>query len=272
MGSLYPLTVMYSRVLESLEQRPSQLSLHRDVNVDGGNYRQTHPEEWYRIPASPALPNSGEWVHKWYLVPFSDSGSSASSSWARKLGASATITFQNPNRVALPFSEPTQADTIAIDAGGAGYSESTNPEWEDRDPTPGALNDNQRQPSAGQTATATWTFTVPTAGWYRIEATGLAEGSNPLPAGTYSISYGSTVSENVTPTTPLTFATGQSWQPLATKYLPAGSLAVQLTTDATGTNIADGMRIVHCSLQITTVTAPTTDTAGATVEIKPAVR
>jgi prepilin-type N-terminal cleavage/methylation domain-containing protein len=96
MSGLFPLVVMYSRALESLEQRPSQMSFHRNASVDGNAYRVGHPLEWYQVPANPALPNSGEWVHRWYLVPFSDSAATTSNAWARKLGASASIKYKSP--------------------------------------------------------------------------------------------------------------------------------------------------------------------------------
>lgn len=272
LGALYPLTVSYSRIVESLEQRPSDLAQHRAADFDGKAYRLDHPQEWYQVPVSPAAPNSGEWVHRWYLVPSSDSGSMASTSWTRKLGAAATVKYQNPNRVAMPLAEPSKDTILELDAGGSGFAESINPAWIDHNVVPDAYNTNQHQPEAGRAATATWTFTIAEAGWYRIEVTGLVAGTTALPAGTYRVTYGTTTAEDITPSTLLRFAASQTWQPLAIKYLPAGSLDVQLTTDTTGTAIADGMRIVRCSPQITELTSATADSAGATVEIKPAVR
>ena len=72
-----------------------------------------------------------------------------------------------------------------------------------------------------------------------------------MPAGTYRLSYGTTSGEDVTPVTDLTFRTSDTWQLLTTKYISgAGDVTVQLTPDASGTAIADGMRLVRCSLQI----------------------
>ena len=275
MSGLFPMVVMYSRVLESLEQRPSQLSLHRNAGVDGNEYRVGHPLEWYQVPAVPAVPNSGEWVHKWYLVPSSDIDSDASNAWARKLGASVSITYEMPtNTVEEPLTVPTTADITVWDAiVGAHYSDSSDPAWTDDDPAAtDAYGGNQRHPAAGDVGTATWTFTDVVAGWYRVEATGVVSGETTLPADTYKLSYGATVDEDVTPTTPLKFETSSEWCPLTTKYFSAGTVTVQLTTDTSGSAIADAMRIVRCSLQVESWTSPTTETAGATVEIKPAVR
>ena len=111
------------------------------------------------------------------------------------------------------------------------------------------------------------------AGWYRVEATGLVS-PGPLPAGcNYKLSSDSGVTwSDPTPATNLTFGTSSTWQPLATKYFSAGTVTVRLTTDTSGSAIADGMRIVRCSVQIKSLTPPTTETAAASVEIKPAVR
>ena len=90
MSGLFPLVVMYSRALESLEQRPSQLSTHRNASVDGNAYRLANPAEWYQVGTAPytrtaSQPNAGDWVHKWYFVPSSDTASQGSDVWARKL-------------------------------------------------------------------------------------------------------------------------------------------------------------------------------------------
>lgn len=269
MSGLFPLVIMYSRVLESLEQRPYHLSFQRNT------YREEHPLEWYQVPATPAAPNSGEWVNKWYLMPFSDSASRASDAWARKLGTSASVKYKSPtSTLEESLTEPTTADITVWDAvAGDHYSDSSDPAWTDDDPpATGAYGGNQRRPAPGNVATATWTFTDVIAGWYRLEATGLVSGDAALPAGTYKLSYGTTVGEDVTPSTHLKFEASSLWQPLTTKYFIAGTVTVQLTTDTSGAMIADGMRLVRCSVQIASLTPPTTETAGASVEIKPAVR
>ena len=137
---------------------------------------------------------------------------------------------------------------------------------------PGPYGGNERCPMAGVVGTATWTFSNVAAGWYRVEATGLVAGATPLPAGTYTLSYGTTSSEDVTPATGLTFQTSEVFQPLTTKYISGGSVTVQLTTDTSGTAIADAIRLVRCSVQITSFAWPASATGTASVEIKPAVR
>jgi prepilin-type N-terminal cleavage/methylation domain-containing protein len=279
MSGLFPLVVMYSRALEVLEQRPSQLSGHRSAGVDDNAYRLANPAEWYQVGAAPytrtdSQPNAGDWVHKWYLVPCSDSASRGSNVWARKLGACASIRYRAPTgTIEEPVDVPTTAEITVWDAGVAGhYSQSLDPSWTDYAPTPGAYGDNQRRPDPGKVGTATWTFNDVAAGWYRVEATGLVAGATTLPAGTYRLSNGTTTAEDVTPAKALAFGTSAVWQPLTTKYISAGDVTVQLTTDTSGTAIADAVRLVRCSVQIKSLTWSTSDTATASVEIKPAVR
>jgi prepilin-type N-terminal cleavage/methylation domain-containing protein len=272
MSGLFPLVVMYSRVLKSLEQRPKPLS----VDTDSYAYRVANPTEWHQVPATPAAPNSGEWVRRWYLVPASDGLAPSSDAWARKLGADASVNLVTPaNPTEVSLAEPTTADVTAWDAEvGVHYSDSADPAWTDDDPAAtGAYRGNQRHPAAGNVATATWTFTGVVAGWYRVEATGLVS-PGPLPTGcNYKLSsdLGVTWGNPITPTN-LTFGTSSTWQPLTTKYFSAGTVTVQLTTDTSGTVIADGLRIVRCSVQIQRLDPFTREAAAASVEIKPAVR
>lgn len=273
MSALFPLVSTYSRALELLEQRPDrvqQLSRHRYEDVDGHTYRVDHETEWYQVPASPAAPNSGEWVHKWYLVPFSDSDSQGADAWARKLGASATIKYKSPQSTTeqLP-NEPTKAtdvDPCGVDAGTLGYTESG--PWTDV-PDSDAYNDGYHRSPSGATdvPTATWTLPVDPSGWYQIEATGIVLGTSPLPLDTYRI-----VDQDITPATSLTFGPSSEWCSLTTKYLSAGVVTVQLTTDASGTAIADGMRLVRCSVQVESLDPITAETATARVSIKPGKR
>jgi hypothetical protein len=275
MSGLFPLVVMYSRVLELLEQRPNQLSAHRNADVDGKAYRVEHPAEWYQVPATPAVPNSGEWVHKWYLVPSSDSASPVSVAWARKLGASASIKFAAPtNRTEEPLAEPAKWDD-ELDAVGGGtnpnYTEAPGSDWSDES-SADAWNGSQRRQPPGEAANATWTFAVPDDGWYRIEATGLVSGT-PSAGCSYTLSYGDPPADVAVPLPATeTFGASSTWSVLTTKYLGSGQLTVRLNAGASDSAIADGMRIVRCSVQIKTLTPPTTETATASVEITPAVR
>jgi len=278
MSGLFPLVVMYSRVLELLEQRPKQLALDRLA------YREANPTEWYQVPATPAAPNSGEWVHKWYLVPFSDSdiAAKASDAWARKLGASASIKHKSPTGTSEVLlaepTKPTDTELAGLDAGVATYYKEL-PEPSDPDhpwiPVDGVYYNaqaHQSPPGATSTPTATWTFTGVTAGWYRIEATGLVS-PGPLPMDCFykfSSDSGATWSDSITPN--LTFGQSARWELLAIRYFSSSDVMIQLTTGTNSNAIADGMRIVRCSVQIKSLTLPTAETGTATVEIKPALR
>jgi prepilin-type N-terminal cleavage/methylation domain-containing protein len=276
MSALFPLVVMYSRVLESLEQRPNQLSFHRSAGVDGRDYRVAHPLEWYQVPTGPGAPNAGEWVHRWYLVPSSDSAARTADAWARKLGASASIKYFSPTgTLEEPLAEPTQANIIAWDAVGgttAYYVETPQDGWSDEAPA-AAWNGNQRRQPPGLAATAAWLFTVPDDGWYRIEATGLVAGSPPAGCN-YTISSGAPATEVTVPMPAgQTFGASAIWSPLAIKHFSSGPVTVRLNAAATESALADGMRLVRCSVQITSWTPPlAAGTATVSVEIKPAIR
>ena len=272
LAGLFPMIVMQSRVIESLEQRPEKLSLHRDNSQDSHVYREAHPTEWYKVTTS-GEPDFGEWVHRWYLVPFSDAASTGSAAWARKLGAGASLRYAQPVAVQhISLDEPTNAEIVENDAAGGGanpnYAESTSPDWTDQVDA-NALNGSQRRPPTDAAGTAAWTFTVANAGWYQIQATGLVAGSAP-PGCSYTLIYAGIEVPIAIPST-LQFGANQEPSLLATKYLPAGSVTLQLTADATNVAIADGVRIVRCSLQIQSVTSDAGNNPTAIVEIKPAI-
>lgn len=273
MSGLFPMVVMYSRMLESLEQRPNQLALDRLA------YRVEHPLEWYQVPADPPVPNSGEWVHKWYLVPFSDIPSSTSSAWARKLGASASVkigtyttyTQQTPT-APTKCDNSLDADDIESDSS---YVEAVPANWTTGS-SAAAYYDSYRKQQVAEETTAEWTFTVSEKGWYQVQATGFVPGTSTSDS-SYTVTYGTgPTSDPVSLPSDKMFEFGTSleWTVLTTKYFSADTVTVQLTTGTSGTAIADGMQLVRCSVQVESWTPPTTETAEATatVEIKPAVR
>jgi hypothetical protein len=216
------------------------------------------------------------------LVPFSDSDSNPSDAWARKLGASASIHYKSPAsppRVVdlLEPTKPTDPDPNALDAVGGGtnpYTEAPGPDWLD-EPSLDALGQSQRRAPEDASASARWSFNVVDAGWYQVQATGLVSGAAPATC-SYTLFYGSPAVDVPIPVPAnLTFGASSVWSPLMTKplYFIANTVVtVQLTPDASGTAIADGMRIVRCSVQIQSLEPLTRETATARVEIKPAVR
>lgn len=308
-GGLFPLIAMYSRMLGSLEQRPDEVS--RPLRSSNA-YRvaKSDPQvpafdaEWYQVSTQSTAPNAGEWVRKRFLVPFSDSDSnqtvdaqlSAADAWARRLGASASVRYNRPaDRAAPPdrcnspenLPEPTKATDAnpagvdAADTTTTDYSESPPPTceaplvpWTTVTGAYGGNNAARQSPvNATNTPTATWTLNIPSgeAGWYQVQATGLVPGTMPA-ACFYKLSTDAGVnwSDPITPS--LTFGQSSTWQPLVTKYFDDGTVTVQLTTDTLGSAIADRVRLVRCSVQITSWPKPTATTATATVDIKPAVR
>jgi len=293
MSGLFPLVVMYSRVLELLEQRPTKLSFHRTNDAtygDNNEYRITNfTTKWYKVGTAPNTtpntePNFGEWVHKWYLVPSSDGASQASNAWARKLGASASVRFAVPtNRTEEPLAEPTKADITVVDDGAAAYVAG---DWV-LDASGGFQGNRHRHahsaaPPPTSDEKATWTFPQVASGWYQVQATW-----TPLGDQATDVSY--TLYDNGTSlaatfpvasqnqqVAPTLNDGGVLWQPLKIAYFPSGFVSVTLSavsaTNSTAYVNADGMRLVRCSVQITSLTPPTTETATASVEIRPAVR
>jgi prepilin-type N-terminal cleavage/methylation domain-containing protein len=285
MSGLFPLVIMYSKVLESLEQRPEKLALHRNVGVDDNTYREGHLGEWYRVGTAPytrteTVPNAGDWVHKWYLVPPSDSASSASNTWARKLGASASIKYISPTAAPPDLVDvPTAAtatNPAGVDAGVATYYVES-PDSGSGTPwtvVPGTyyLDSFAHQSPTGAPGTATWTVTVAAAGWYQVQATGLVSPGSLPPNCSYAISTDSGLNWTNPIMPNLSFGQSATWQPLAFNYFNAGTVTIRLTTAANSGAIADGMRLVRCYPNITSFTLPITETATATVHIKPAMR
>ncbi len=181
------------------------------------------------------LPSSGTW----YLVPSSDT-------WARKLGAGASITDVDPGP------KPT-SPVLSGDDGDACYAEA-DLGWV-ADSNPLAYQADSRRhaaPPEGSTPTgtnvATWTFTSVIPGWYQVEAT-WPEASDQTDAACYTIYDGETsttdalVDQRNAPAGPLD--DGRPWQTLSTQFVRNSTVRVQLDGEATsGYVVADGMRLV----------------------------
>jgi len=293
-SALFPLVVSYSKTMESLEQRPRDLSLHRTSTADNYNYRTTHGDEWYRVGTPPytkttSQPNAGEWVHKWYLKPFSDSATGNtvkdSDGWARKLGAGSTVTFEEPSITSsLLLNEPTKDDSNdstqddvvgPLDAddneSNSLYVEAVPADWTNATSS-AAYGNTYRKQQVAEATTAVWTLTVVEEGWYQVQATGFISGVSSS-GGNYTVGYGTgpTYDAVSIPSDKMFgLGTGVEWTALATKYFPAGTVTVQLNADATKTAIADGIRLVRCSVQIQTCDDPTVAAPNITVKIQPA--
>ncbi len=293
-SAVFPLVISYSRTMESLEQRPRDLSLHRTSTADNYDYRLAHSDEWYRVGTPPytkttSQPNAGEWVHKWYLKPFSDSATGNtvkdSDGWARKLGAGSTVTYNEPLITSsLLLNEPTKDDSNdstkddvvgPIDAddneSDSLYVEAVPANWTNATSS-AAYGNTYRKQQVAEATTAMWTLTVVEEGWYQVQATGFVSGVSSS-GGNYTVGYGTGPTyDAVSIPSDKMFGLGTSveWTVLATKHFPAGIVTVQLNADATKTAIADCIRLVRCSMQIQACDDPTAATPTITVKIQPA--
>lgn len=205
---LFPLVVMHSRGLEFLERRCA---------VQG----------------------------EWYLAPAKDA-------WARKLGAAASLTKADPGPL------PTPPEWL-VDDGDAGHSDTgsawvceLNPQAFQGDHRrcsipPAKKGHGKTNPPPSSTDIATWTFTNVTPGWYYVQATWLGS-SDQTTGALYAIHDGSslldeaTMSQQIAPAGPI--YEGRPWQILATEYFKSGTVQVQLSGQAAGYLVADGMRLV----------------------------
>jgi prepilin-type N-terminal cleavage/methylation domain-containing protein len=243
-SGIFPLVVSYSRVLESLEKRPNWLCFNPTANTELA-YREGHPDQWYHVPDSPPQSNSGEWVHRWYLVPYSNP-------WERKLGAAAVVKDTDPGPKPVP-PVPTPPGLVADDED-PGYSD-VGGDWI-TDTGVGFQNDRRRHahvvglPAPDNSEMAVWTFTNVPAGWYRVQATWTAA-SDQVTDASYTLYDGATlladfpvgaVNQQATPNG------ADGWQTLQTAYFEQGTVSVKLSalSALTPNNYvsADGMRLV----------------------------
>jgi hypothetical protein len=203
-AGMYPLAVMHSRGLTSLEQR-------------------------YAIQGN------------WYLAPSIDQ-------WARKLGAPASLSQQDPGALPTPPNWIVDDDDVVgyADVGGTWTRESNSQAlagFDRRHPAPPT-----ESPTTPETDHAAWLFENVTPGWYYVEATWTAASDQATDA--QYVFYDGAASLNEAPLTDQTIAPtgasygGRPWQILATRYFRNGSATVQLNGQATGYLIADGVRLV----------------------------
>jgi len=201
-AGLFPLAVMHSRGLRSLEQR-------------------------YAI--------TGEW----YVAPSRDE-------WARKLGAAASLTQEDPGPLPTPpVLLVDDEDADYSDAGGGWLREENPPAYRTvhrrHSPPP------PESPTTPETDHAAWLFVDVTPGWYYIQATWL-EAPEQATDAHYLFYDGDTlldeasISQQIAPGGPV--YDGRPWQVLATNYIRNGQLRVQLNGQATGDLVADAMRLV----------------------------
>ena len=177
----------------------------------------------------------------WYLAPSADP-------WARKLGAAASLTQQDPGPIPPP-------PNWTVDDGDANYSD-VGGTWT-RELNPLAIR-RRRSPAPGPAAGLSddarlrpcrhGCSTNVTPGWYYIQATWVAAPDQATDA-QYHCSTTATpcwarhrpISRSRLPVRPMTMAVVAG---LGDRYIRNGSVLVQLNGQATGFLVADGMRLV----------------------------
>jgi prepilin-type N-terminal cleavage/methylation domain-containing protein len=235
---LFPLMVVHSRALESLELR----------YTDTGNQH----DNWYCPVLPPDKTAFGviarEDYGNWYLIPSADP-------WARKLGTMATLSRQTPTApsVASIDDDEDLANNDYAETG-SGWTEEANPQ---------AFQGDRRRhaPATGtmpppEIDYAVWTFTIANPGYYQVlatwsQATDQTQATNACYEvyGGGSLMNSVVVSQDVLPDGPVYL--GHPWRLVATQYLQAGTLQVKLRGGVTigneatdGHVVADGVRIV----------------------------
>lgn len=228
-AGLFPLMVVYSRALESLELR----------YTEEGNAQAN----WFCPVFTPnmtgtAIPREDYGV--WYLVPSTDP-------WARKLGAMTTLSKDLPD----------PPDATMIDDGDGGYAE-TGTNWMGEQNTDAFAEYHRRHASATPPPIdyGVWTFTIANSGYYQILATWSAATDQANDA-CYEIHYDGNllykkgdVRQDVLPNGAQ--YQGHPWHVVATEYLQPGELKVKLRggvtkdddTETSGYVVADCVRIV----------------------------
>jgi hypothetical protein len=233
---LFPLLAIMSRDLQPIKKIDSSGTATyrcetpaRDGNIDGADF-------------SP-VPNFEK--HVWYVAPSTDP-------WVRKLGAGAQWYSTTMSAATAPAGFTASASPIPIGApfaqqdddedADAGYVDSfTDSDWVYNASASAALGADCHRHDAlpagsAPTAWATWTLTVPVAGWYSVQAT-WPFGADQVTDAVYSVSVNGT---------PLTSVVG----------------SVNQTSDPEGVEDDDGTKWAGLT------TAPIQLAAGATVQVQ----
>lgn len=270
LAGMLPLVVILSRNI-----RPVR------YGTEGNRY-------YYRTPARDWESDARR--DTWYVLPFSET-------WARKLGASARITDNSdtfdaytPTTASHPAVQTfdDDADTTDSDSdGNEDYTDAaTDSNWQTGTRS-SSITDRQDYryhetlATAPDTASATWTFTVATAGYYSLQASWPTDTGKTLTTVTYDVALnsaavtGSPFSVNqASPGNSVTDTSG-TWYPLSTDmvYLSAGTLQVTLNVPVLGATtsaaLADGMRLVPGNDVVvdTLVRTPNSKTVTANVTV-----
>lgn len=169
----------------------------------------------------------------YYLIPSTDD-------WARKLGASASIKTEDPGP---PAADP----VLIIDNDESGFSK-IGTAWTLQTDSGSFQGDYYQQNAGDGSAIAAWQFAGLAPGWYDVRVTWLKkkkQASNaPFTVYDGSDSEGTfLVDQEVVPSGD-TYS-GVAWESLGTFLITNGTLKVELSDDADGKVIADGVRLVQ---------------------------
>ena len=190
---------------------------------------------------------------EWYLA-------ASQNRWEQKLGAAASLSDTDPG----PMPEPPLLliDDGAVEYGDNGWIEETDA---------AAFEADRRRASLVEGLTAVWMFTDVPAGWYQVQAT-WTEAPTQANNALYSIYdgedlVGETTIDQQTAPDGVEYEDWQ-WQTLDTKYFDAGTVGVQLHSQATSEVVADGVRLspVKNDVQILSIDR-SLDSEEATVHV-----
>lgn len=169
----------------------------------------------------------------YYLIPSTDE-------WARKLGAAASIETTDPG---APAADP----ILVVDDGDSAFS-TVGTGWSSNSGT-GLFQGDGHLHAAGTAADiAKWQFTGLTPGWYDVRVTWLKKNNQATDApftvfdgsdseGTFNINQKQVPSGDT--------YSGQTWESLGVFLITSGDVLVELSADANGKVVADGVRLVQ---------------------------
>jgi len=185
-----------------------------------------------------------------YLVPSTDN-------WARKLGASASLTTVDPG-------DPPAPPVTLIDDGDAGYYESGPDAWHGHSET--AINGYLRcHPTGAGSNTASWDFTGLAPGWYEVLVT-WHEQSNRANNAPFTIYDGVdvegsvAVNQQVAPSGSV--FQGRPWDSLGVFAIHGTSTRVELSDLANNSRVvADAVRIVPWRNELQVLSVEKTQTS-----------
>jgi prepilin-type N-terminal cleavage/methylation domain-containing protein len=231
---LFPLQVMQSRVIESLEMRYTESG--NQANIDAAR-NWNSPVMRGELASSDTIPR--EDYGNWYLIPADDS-------LARKLTCSASLSRQPPPTLTTTTSLVDDDDTSSMNYTeyGVGWAAGTATTVYDNDSRKHALQD----PATGYYAE--WIFTNVPAGRYYVMAT-WTESADLATNAQYVLYDGETictpyplpVNQQNTPGDATTTYEDRPWYKLKSQYFGSGTIKVRLNCNATGAVLADAVRI-----------------------------